>query len=1476
MNYIKNKGQWNSKVLYQAGFAGGKVFLEKNGFTYLFYPQDGLSRLHPHDRNNGTQRQSYSESTTLNFHAVKMEFVASNDVAVEQNKIKPFYHNYFLGNNSSKWVSQVPLSEEVQYPNLYEGISLKVFSDGNNPRYDFLIAPGADASAIQLKFTGQEKLSVQNKQLVIGTSNGDITLQEPYAYQEVDGEQKKVACRYEIEKNRVRIKTTEEYNHNLPLVIDPTLVFATFTGSTADNWGMSASYDNAGNGYTAGICFGVGYPLTPGAFQQTFGGGTNPLNYPYPDTAGFDIVTSKFDPTGHNLLFSTYLGGANNEEPQSIIVDNGNNLLILGRTYSNNFPVTPGAYDVTHNGNADIIVTKFNATGTALIGSTYIGGSGDDGVNYSSVEWVLGSLKYNYADDGRGDLILDAANNVYVAACTQSTDFPATSGCYQASNKGQQDGCVFKFNANLTALHWSTYLGGSQNDAAYNLALDNTNNGVFVTGGTESPNFPTTAGAMHPSYMGNIDGFLTHISSTGNSLIQSTFIGTSGYDQSYFVQLDHQKNVYIYGQTSGAYPISSGVYSNPNSGQFVHAFTPTLSSTLFSTEFGTGKGTPDIVPSAFLVDNCQNVYISGWGGPLYGYNNATSSTNGMPLTANAFQPTTDGSDFYFMVFNPFATSLWYATFFGGTLHSQEHVDGGTSRFDKSGVIYQAICEGCGAYSDMPTTPGAWSATNQSPNCNNALVKFSFNLVQTVAALSINPASATGCAPFNVAFTNQSQNATQFNWHFGDGATSTAVNPTHTYTAQGTYTVTLSAKDTLTCNMLDTLVAVITVNGPPTLTVNNPTICVGQAAVLTVSGASTYTWSNHHTTASTVESPTITTVYTVTATSAATCTNAATSTVTVNSLPAITLASDTICRGQTALLSASGAVTYTWNSGQTTATLSVSPNVSSHYTVTGTDIHSCVNTATANIIVKPTPVISISSLPICMGGTATITASGANTYTWNTGSQASSFTASPTQSTSYTVVGTNTNNCVSNQTGTLTVYALPVVSVNSPTLCMWSVATLTAQGASSYVWSNGALSASTAVSPTTTTNYTVIGTDVHNCKDTAVTTVQVFLSPTLFVSNDTICKGNTATLTAVSNDNNYYWNTGDTSATIYPQPASTTVYTVSSHNNICTTYKTATVVVLQNHTHLNANLIGMCVGDSINLHTTTPFISYLWSTGQTTASIEASQIGTYVVQTIDAHGCKGKDSVKVVQDSKVAIPLYNDSICKKEKLQLSVTQGNYTYLWLPGNSLNNNSIYNPVASPQSTTVYTVWVTNGWCVNTNTVQIKVNPLPTISVNPTYTLLMQGEAVTLYAHATDSCLWWPNDWLSCNACNTNTAIANQDITYTVTTTNYLGCSNYAYATIKVDLESTFYLPNSFTPNGDGRNETFKPAYTNIYNYKITIFDRWGLQLYQSSNPDIGWDGTYKNQLCQEDVYVYKAEYQSVSDSRYHTLSGTVTIVR
>lgn len=801
VEYIENQGQWTAPFLFKGTTPKGDIYLRKDGFRILM--ADELN----HDKTHSVRHGLLPSPQILKYHAFDILFVNGNpEVSMSGEKPQQHYYNYFLGNNPSNWKSKIHPVMAVNYQNIYDGIDAHVYSEEANVKYDLIVHPGANPNDINLRYEGIEQIKLVDGKLILSTSLGEVTESKPFTYQYLDGERKEVSCRFVLVNNQISFKVGKEYNPNFDLYIDPTLVFCTFTGSTADNWGFTATNDTLGNFYAGGIVSGVGYPTTPGAFQLSYSGGTTTSGSLFP----CDVSISKFNTTGNALMWASYLGGLDNEQPQSIIVDNNQNLCIAGRTYSNNFPVSTGCYDPSYNGGGDMFVTKMNPLGTLLIGSTYVGGTAEDAANEEALEFVGGILKHNYGDDARSEIIFDAANNVYIAACSKSTNFPVVNA-FQPALAGLQDAVIVELNDNLSNLIWSTFAGGSANDAAYVLSLNKTNpNELFVAGGTISSNFPTTPGTLHPTFQGGAtDGFILKFNATTKALTAGTYIGTNAYDQVYGVQTDDSNHLYIMGQTLGAYPTTPGVYSNPNSSQFISKLDVNLNAILISTVFGTGStAITNISPNAFLVDKCQNVYVSGWGGAIGGP--FTSSTTGLP-TMNPLQATTDGNDFYFIVFNKNLLSLLYASFFGQNGGVSEHVDGGTSRFDEDGVIYQAICAACGASTIFPTTPGSYSPTNPSTNCNLAALKIAFDL-QNPDADAIAAGNTTGCAPFTVQFLNNSTSAINYTWNFGDGSpTTTAVNPIHTFVNAGVYIVTLYASNPNGCTFsIDSTTLIITV------------------------------------------------------------------------------------------------------------------------------------------------------------------------------------------------------------------------------------------------------------------------------------------------------------------------------------------------------------------------------------------------------------------------------------------------------------------------------------------------------------------------------------------------------------------------------------------------------------------------------------------------------------------------------------------
>lgn len=803
LQFVANNGQWQPNIRFSTALYGGTLFLENNSFTYNFSNGSDLAEFkhggNPEDLANFIYKT----------HAFRTTFQGAN-VNVQPQGESRFdnYYNFFQGNNPANWKGKVPAFGAVRYPELYPGTDLLVYSRSNSMKYDFIVQAGADINAIRLVYDGLDGMKVEDGNLILTTSINTIMELHPVAWQIIAGVKHPVLCNFILEDNVVSFSLPDGYNQNYDLTIDPaTLIFASYSGSTSDNWGYSATYDADGNLYGAGIAFANGYPITLGAFQTTWSAGAG--------SYVADITISKFNPTGTTLIYSTYLGGTNEDLPYSLIVNNANELIVYGATGSNNFPITAGAYDASFNGGtaatvdfvlnfsngSDAYITKFSEDGSSLIGSTYLGGTGNDALNTA----VTG---YNYGDHARGEVIVDADNNICIASCTYSTNLPTTVGAFQASLGGQQDGFVARLNSNLTNLQWSSYIGGSGDDGAYSIKQMNGPDYV-ICGGTSSNNFPTSVGALNETYQGgSTDGFVTIISNTANTIVNSTYIGTNAYDQTFLIEVDDANAIFITGQTRGAYPVVGAVYEQPGSSQYITKLDSTLSTINFSTVFGSGTSQVNISPTAFLVDNCQNIYVCGWGGAVnQGFNFETGSVSGMEVTPDAFQSTTDGSDFYLVVFSPNMESLLYATYFGGPI-SDEHVDGGTSRFDKQGVVYHAVCAGCGGSDDFPTTEGVVSNTNNAPNCNLGVFKFALPAPSTIASFSADPTS--GCFPIDVSLDNNSTNAAGYIWDFGDGSTSTAENPSHTYATPGTYIVSLVAIVDGDCGENDTTFTTIEV------------------------------------------------------------------------------------------------------------------------------------------------------------------------------------------------------------------------------------------------------------------------------------------------------------------------------------------------------------------------------------------------------------------------------------------------------------------------------------------------------------------------------------------------------------------------------------------------------------------------------------------------------------------------------------------
>ena len=1133
---IENKGQWPQQVLFRAEFSDATLYIEENGITMdLLDPEEQAQISDAHHLHD------HAAPELVHHHAYQVQFIdARAPNKIDRLDPSPGHFSYFLGDDPSKWGKKAKAFHEVELHEIYAGVNLRYYFKNGNLKYDLLLSPLVEEGNIRLQYKGVNPILQKDGTLLIQTSVNELIEQRPYAYQVKNGHEVEVPCQYLLDGNILSFELGE-HDPELPVTIDPELRFSTFSGSVSNNFGYTATFDKNGFLYSGSTAFGNQYPTTLGAYHETWSGGT------------VDIALSKYDTTGTFMVWSTYIGGTKAELPHSIIVNAQDELYLYGTTGSNNFPTISGSYDQSFEGGfpyiadglgvsfpegTDIIVSKFNFDGSELLASTYVGGNGNDGINREEV------TNYNYADEIRGEIDFDADGNVYVASSTVinvgPNDFPTTAGSIMQSPPGGfQDGVIFKMPEDLSALTWSTFFGGNGEDAAFSITINSAGNPV-ICGGTSSQNLPTTLGVIQPSFQGGTtDSWVLILNPDASAILACSYWGSSSYDQAYMVELDNEDNVHLFGQTfNGNSFIVNAAYSNPNSGQFISKLDSDLSGIIWSTTFGNGNGQPNISPTAFLVDLCDRIYLSGWGGPTQG---GPLTTTGLPITADAYQSTTDGGDFYLLALADDASELVYASYFGGD-ESNEHVDGGTSRFDRKGKVYQSVCAGCQGHSDFPIFPSnAHSPINGSPGCNNAVFKMDFELPAVIADFNFEPI----CFPDSMHFGNTSLGGLTFTWLFGDGETSDEYAPAHLYDAPGAYEVTLILADPFSCNLADTLVQNIFVFEPNGVSLEDIEVCEGSTVQLGIEELPlpgiTYSWTNPGLLDDPFSSAPMATVSSTTTfiltIDNGLCPTQATQTVSVEAVQ-LELSPDTvICDGGTAILSAETfgtADTYTWASDpdfntviSDQSSITVSPGISSTYylraegncSIQGEVTVSIFNESLSispNVFIcaeSPTELYAISSLP---GQVLDVQWTPADQILSGQGS--SNVLINVNEETMFHCLITSNEGCVVEDSILVEISPLSFVSVNASSLDssipIGGSTQLFADPASgySYQWTpstglSGSASPNPYAAPTQTTTYTVniIDHDLNGaCVKSDTVTVRVFEFqcgfPLVFVPN----------------------------------------------------------------------------------------------------------------------------------------------------------------------------------------------------------------------------------------------------------------------------------------------------------------------------------------------------------------------------------------
>ncbi|MCF8277813.1 MAG: PKD domain-containing protein, partial [Flavobacteriales bacterium] len=704
------------------------------------------------------------------------------------------------------------------------------------------------------------------------------------------------------------------------------------------------------------------------------------------------------------------------------------------------------------------------------------------------------------------------------------------------------------------------------------------------------------------------------------------------------------------------------------------------------------------------------------------------------------------------------------------------------------------------------------------------------------------------------------------------------------------------------------------------------ICDGESVTLTATGATTYAWSpatglSATTGASVTANPVTTTTYTVTGTSNG-CTSTGTITVNVNLIPNVTVnpTTATVCAGEVTTFTAAGATTYAWSpatglSAVTGTSVDAAPNTTTTYTVTGTT-NGCSASATFDITVNISPNLTISpDVAICGGQTTTLIANGADTYDWTpvaglSATTGSTVDATPATTTTYTVTGT-TQGCTATETVTVTVTPYPNVTVTPPasSICVGESKGFTAAGATTYTWSPAtALNTTTGptvlANPIATTTYQVVGS-VNGCNDTATAVLTVNPIPVVTLSPDiTICSGETTSLTAAG-ATTYAWSpatalSATSGPTVIASPLITTTYTVIGTSLSCTASAMVTVTVNQTPTvNVTPVATAFCDGNSTNL-TATGADTYSWSpaTGlsATTGNVVIASPIVTTVYTVTGStlGCEDDAISTITVHPNPVVDFVADvtegcvPVCVNFANNSTIASGNMTYQWTFGDGANATGTAALHCYPD-VGVYSVGLTatsNFNCVTsyerTDYINVHPNPVARFTADPrSASILSPKFDFTDNSDGAEEWFWDFGDGSTTqNLISTpaHTYPSTMDSgTYTVTlqVVNEFGCVDETELDVYITPHISIYIPNSFSPNADGKNDSFRAYGENIVDFTMRIFTRWGQEIYYSAVMEDGWDGTYLGRQVENDVYVYKITYKGL-DGTEGRPTGSVTLFR
>ncbi|NIR87370.1 hypothetical protein GWO13_07300, partial [Candidatus Bathyarchaeota archaeon] len=616
--FIKNEGQVDDKVYYYANTFAGTIFVTKGGLTYSI-PTENLKESA--DIQFDLEKNS-AVSEPVSMAVIREEFVTTKNLQPSPHQKSKTAVNYFAGKEEN-WITNISTFDSIDLGEVFPNVDVRLKAHGNNVEKIFVIKPGGNPQHIRMSFDGIDSLQVGSSgDLLIRTETGAISMSEPVSYQYVDGQKKDIGVSYMVYGTNDYGFVVEDYNANYPLVIDP-LLASTFLGGAGGDTGMALLFDSSDNVFVAGFTGSPDFPTTSDTIQQSQGG-------------NLDGFVSKLSSDLSTILTSTYIGGSARDLVSSIFLDSSGNIYLTGKTRSSDYPTTDNAFDQTHGGDVDGVVSKLSSDLSTLSASTFLGGSGRDSATAVS---------------------LDSAGDVVVAGSTGSTDFPTTSGTFDQTHNGKNDGFVSKLSSDLSTLSASTYLGGIGNEVIEKKLFFDSSDNIIVSGWTGSSDYPTTDNAFDRTHGGDFDGFVSKLSSDLSTLSASTYLGGSGREIAVPVSIDSSGNVFVAGRTSSLdFPITADSHDQSLDGAedaFVSKFSSDLSTLSISTFLG-GSGKDRVL--SVVVGPSDNVYVAGH-----------TSSSDFPTSSDAFDQSLDGNwDAFVSKFPNDLSTLSASTYIGGS------------------------------------------------------------------------------------------------------------------------------------------------------------------------------------------------------------------------------------------------------------------------------------------------------------------------------------------------------------------------------------------------------------------------------------------------------------------------------------------------------------------------------------------------------------------------------------------------------------------------------------------------------------------------------------------------------------------------------------------------------------------------------------------------------------------------------------------